>query len=130
MSAADAAGDDATIEDGDRLLRRIPREWVVVDHGVERPASQAFQDHRNGAPMSIALEPVLLELGLPAAAVIQDQVRFRLAAITAGLARQCRQGIRRAPLPGDPSHGEVVGKKTGAVSRAFARNAVWVETQE
>jgi len=51
---------------------------------------------------------------------------FALAAITAGLARRCEQGVAREPRPDEPAHGVVFGKKTDSVRKKFARQAEWV----
>lgn len=45
---------------------------------------------------------------------------------TAGLARGNRQGIMRKPLPEEPAHAEVFGKKTRGVKRAFAKHCDWI----
>lgn len=115
--------DDNSISDENPLWRRIPPVHLVSDgQGNFRPSSAAFKDHPNGSPMSVfifgagsSIEAALL--GLP---------YFGIAAITAGLARQKNQGVRRAPLADHPDHGEVFGKKTDSVRKAFARNAVWI----
>lgn len=51
---------------------------------------------------------------------------FALASFTAGLARQKKQGVAREPLPKEPAHGVVFGKKTGSVRKNFAKKSVWV----
>jgi hypothetical protein len=54
---------------------------------------------------------------------------FALAAVTAGLARECGQGIARDPLPDQPAHALVFaqrGTKTKSVMRRLAKAARWV----
>ena len=119
---------DATIEDDEILLRRIyPGFWVYDKNlGKMRPASHAFNDHRNGSPMSVHLSSVLAEHGLESKVVLEGHEGFALASITAGLVRQCDQVIVRKPLTDDPAHAEVIGNKTPGVRKELARNAVWV----
>lgn len=116
--------DDRSIPDENALWRRVPPiHWVPDGRGKFRLSSAAFQDHPNGSPMSIFI--VGVESSIEAA--LRGLPSFGIAAITAGLARQNNQGVRRVPLPDHPDHGEVFGRKTDSVRRAFARNAVWIQ---
>lgn len=119
--------DDPTIEDQDELLRRIFPCWWVFDKnlGHLRPTSQAFKNHRDGSQMSVYLQKELEEHGLSPESVLTENEGFALASITAGLVRQCEQGVMRRPDI-DLAHAEVFGEKTGSVRRKFAENAVWV----
>ena len=120
--------DDPSILNEDILLRRIMPDWWRFDQNLNavRPSSQAFNDHRSGTAMSVHLLTVLEKHGAEANAVLDGLPGFALAAITAGLVRQWGQGVRRAPLAGDPAHAEVFGKKTQAVRRALARHSTWM----
>ncbi|MBM4018911.1 MAG: hypothetical protein FJ288_11380 [Planctomycetes bacterium] len=120
--------DDPTIADHAELWRRIPPQWFVLDRnlGSMRPTSQAFQDHPNGTPMSVLLADVVRESGRGTTAALVGHKGFALAAITAGLCRQCSQKVARDPKPDEPAHGVVVGKKSDAVRRRLAREAQWV----
>lgn len=122
---ADAGySDDPTISNEEALLRRIPRKHIIYDGnmGRERPTTAAFENHPDGSPMSVLLLPIYV------AEVLTEPSRhalpegFALASITAGLARQCTQGVAREPLPGEPAHAVVFGKKTYRVRKKFAHN--------
>lgn len=76
--------------------------------------------------MSVDLGSELDRLELPVESVMVGHDGFSLAAITALLARENGQGIVRKPLPGDPAHAEVFGRKTDSIRGKFARGAVWV----
>jgi hypothetical protein len=122
--------DDPTIENSDALWRRIPPFMVVPDQnlGISRPSSQAFKDHPDGSAMSVELASVLKLHGLGQEHVLAgpQHAGFGIAAVTAGLARECRQGIVRKPTPDNPAHAEVFGDKPKSVSRRFAREAQWI----
>jgi len=116
--------DDATIPDEADLWRRIPPWHFVLDQnsGQIRPSSAAFDNDPNGSPMSVVLGA---ESSGPEA-VLAGHSGFALASFTAGLARECHQGIARDPLPEEPAHALVFGPKTKAVRRRLARESVWV----
>ena len=127
MSAAEYTDDDTILREVE-LYRRIPPEWLVRDQnlGIVRPSSQAFQDSRDGTPMSVALSDVLLAAGREPGSVLAGLEGFALASITAGLARECRQGIQRDPIQEEPAHAFVFGKKTSGVKSRFAKECRWV----
>ena len=58
--------------------------------------------------------------------VLVNHSDYSLAAISAGLARSHNQIVVRAQQAGLPSHAEVVGHKTKAVSSALAKGSTWV----
>ena len=59
--------------------------------------------------------------------VLAGHPGFALAAITAGLARECGQVLVRDPIPDQPADALVVGRKTESVRRRFALEARWVK---
>jgi len=120
--------DDLSIVDDAELWRRIPRMWVIWDNNLHqmRPTSQAFQDHPSGTPMSVVLADVLEERGDSPDKVLTGHPDFALASLTARLARACNQKVARDPLPDEPAHALVVGKKSGSVRRRFATECRWV----
>ena len=75
--------------------------------------------------MSIVLGDELKNAGREPAEVLADHEGFALAAITAKTARENNQSVARDPLPEEPAHGLVIGKKNAA-SRRMAREAEWV----
>jgi hypothetical protein len=126
---ADAGyADDITIPNEAELWRRVsPRHFVNDENlGIVRPSSAAFDDHPNGSPMSVYLAEVLIQMGRGPDTVLVGHNNFALAAITAGLARECGQGVARDPLPEEPPHALVFGQKTKPVSRKFALGSRWV----
>lgn len=120
--------DDPSILNEEALWRRIPPGWVVWDHnrGTARPSSQAFRDDSDGSPMSVFLAAVMQEIGRGPYDAIAGHTGYALAWMTAGLARRCEQGVARDPLPDEPAHGVVFGKKTRSARKTFAREAAWV----
>ena len=117
--------DDATILNETNLWRRIPRlpSHLVFDEnlGRWRITSAAFKDHPDGSPMSVTLDA-----GQQPATAIANYPGYLLAAIQAGLVRECGQGIRRVPVESDGHHAEVFGPKPQAVRSRLAKAAVWV----
>lgn len=123
--------DDPTIADDSQLLRRIPLQasHIIWDSNRNRwrISSQSF---RNIDPklqaISVNLQDVLDQLGLPAESVLVDAARNALATIPVGVVRAQAQVIVRDPLPQDPSHAHVIGMKPKAVQKALAEAAEWV----
>lgn len=116
--------DDQTIQNDDELWRRVPPWWLVSDEMLSQPriSSAAFDDSPNGSPMSV----VLANESRGPESVLEGHKGFALVSITAGLARECSQGVAREPLREEPAHAVVFGKKTKAVQRRFAQEANWV----
>lgn len=120
--------DDFTITDDDLLLRRVPPSWTVLDEnaGGRRPSSAAFQDDADGDPMSIYIRSIILGAGGRPERVLAGHPNFGLAGITAGQARGEDQKVHRDPLPDEPAHGNVCGRKPQGVRRRLAKCAIWV----
>jgi len=76
--------------------------------------------------MSVALADVLSMHGIAPSEYLASHPGFALASLTAALARDCNQKVARDPLPDEPAHALVVGKKTKAVQRRFAKECRWV----
>ena len=122
--ADDGPFDDPSIPDDAELWRRIPPWHFYFDEklGRLRPSKAAFEDDGDGSPMSVVLA---FDAG-PPESVLVGHARFALATITAGLVRICGQGVVRDPIPDEPAHAVVVGRKTDSIKRRFAREARWV----
>ncbi len=120
--------DDLTIPNEAELWRRIsPRHFVNDENlGRVRPSSAAFDNHRNGSPMSVYLAAMLAETGRSPDTVLAGHGGYALASITAGLVRECQQGVAREPLENEPAHAVVFGRKTRPVMRRLATTARWV----
>lgn len=76
--------------------------------------------------MSVVLADLVLEAGRDAESALVGHDDFGLVAFSAGLARSKNQGVLRKPLPDEPAHAEVVGRKTASVKKALAMNCEWV----
>lgn len=76
--------------------------------------------------MSVLLAEVMERSGRTEGDALAGHSGFGLASITAGLARICEQGVAPDPVPDEPAHAVVFGKKTQAVKRRLAKEAVWV----
>jgi len=119
--------DDPTIPDKAELLRRIPPWHFIPDEnqGLVRPSSAAFADDKDG-PMSVTLAEELTKEGRSLDSVLVGHGDFALASITAGLVRECEQGIVRAPTDDEPAHALVFGKKTKSIQRKLVKGARWI----
>lgn len=119
--------DDATIPDTSDLWRRIHPTWIIYDENLKswRPTTQAFNDDSEGGPMSVVLAPEVLASGRTSKDILARFTGYSLAAISAALARELDQGIKRDPEPEEPAHAVVVGKKTSSVRKTFSRKARW-----
>ena len=72
------------------------------------------------------LAELVRETGRSADDVLAGFDEYALASITAGQARNCDQGVARAPEADEPAHAHVFGTKTRSVKRRLARHAKWV----
>lgn len=120
--------DDVTILSPAELWRRIPPKHLVQDEnlGRLRPSTAAFEDHPNGSPMSVALADVVIGTGRTPLGLLAGLEAYALASITAGLARECGQGVSREPLPNEPAHAVVFGRKTDRTRKRFSLECHWV----
>jgi hypothetical protein len=117
--------DDPSVQDGDDLWRRVPHtpQHIVWDgnRGCHRVSSAAFDDD-DGEPMSVVLAA---EAGDPGV-MLRGHEGYGVVAVQVAVARSRQQIIVRDPLPEQPAHALVVGRKTDSVRRTLARAARWV----
>ena len=131
MSSGDLQ-DDPTIRDQCKLLRRIPPKVnlnLVWDDNLNRwrPTSASFDNHRDSSHnMSIVLGDDLDAAERDVTSVLEGHPGFLLAAITAKVARDNHQSVARDPLPQEPAHGLVVGRKSKGIKSKLAKAAEWV----
>ncbi len=120
--------DDCSIPDDAFLWRRIPQQHFVLDAnlGRQRPSSAAFEDHPNGTPMSVMLAAEVIRTERGPEDVLAGHEGFALAEFRAGLARSLNQGVARDPVPEEPAHAVVFGKKSGSVRKTLAKESEWV----
>jgi hypothetical protein len=116
--------DDPSIPGEERLLRRIPRTWVLWDEsGQPAISSAAFKD----LELSVNLESVMARRGRPPADAIRDHPAYGLAAVTAAHARALNQAVARDPQPEELAHGVIYGpKQRGGIGGRLRDGAVWV----
>jgi len=119
---------DESISNDDYLFRRVPQEHWFFDEnqGRVRPSSAAFEDHRDGSPMSVSIKSILDRLMLTPEFALEGHNDFGLVSFTVGFARKNNQGVVCAPRAHNEAHGHVIGNKTRSVRRALARTAIWV----
>jgi hypothetical protein len=117
--------DDATIPDAADLWRRLIPDWIIPDSntGGVRISSAAFDDSRDGTPMSVLLADVVAKTHRTPEQVLADFKGYGLAAITAGAVRGHKQGVMPTPKPDEPAHASVFGPKTGSTKKGMAKAA-------
>lgn len=76
--------------------------------------------------MSVILGDQVLAEGRTPESILQGFIGFSLVSINAGLAWVRGQIVIREPVLEEPAHAEVIGKKTGSVKSAFAKQSTWV----
>lgn len=120
--------DDPRIGDEVRLLRRIPPWHFVRDDndGRFRPSSAAFEDDRDGDPMSVYRRDVIEDEGGEPGRVLANHEGFGLVSISAGPVRSRDQTVHADPVPEEPSHAKVCGPKPRSTRRWFVRHTEWV----
>lgn len=120
--------DDLSILDTEDLWRNIPPFHIVLDKntGAKRISKAAFEDHPNGSPMSVTLGSEVINAGRQPTDVLANLSGFCLASVKAFVVRSLGQGIVRKPLPFEPAHAEVFGKKTDSIRKNMATQATWI----
>lgn len=120
--------DDLAIGDEVGLLRRIPKWHFVWDgnDGSIRPSSAAFEDDRDGAPMSVYRTDIITAEDDSVDRVMKGHAGFALVSITAGSVRRKAQTVHPEPLPEEASHAVVCGPKKKGTRRWFVRHCRWV----
>lgn len=112
--------DDPSIPDAAELWRLVPPNWQVPDGmGGLRPSSAAFQDSKDGTPMSVFLADQVRASGRGLKDVLSTFPGYMIASFSAGFARTLGLSIARDPTPQEPAHAVVVGKKTKWVRNQF-----------
>jgi hypothetical protein len=115
--------DDPSIADETKLHRGVASQHVVPDQNQDRlrPSSAAF----NHEEMSVVLDDRLAASGRTPREALDGLPQEFLASLRCGFVRQHAQIVVRSPTETEPAHGDVIGRKTKPIKRAFARTAEW-----
>lgn len=115
--------DDPSIADETKLHRGVASQHVVRDQNQDRlrPSSAAFSHEE----MSVLLDDRLDASGRTPREAAEGLPQEFLASLRAGFVRGHNQIVVHSPTDREPAHGDVVGRKTKPIKRAFARTAVW-----
>jgi hypothetical protein len=118
------AVDDGSIPDDAGLLRRVHPDQVVEDKnsGGWRPSSGAFTDEH----LSVDAESILEARGSDWQFTVRNHPDHSLVRFAASAARAKALAVVASPLPDNPAHVEVVGRKTGAIKAHLVASSVWV----
>jgi hypothetical protein len=112
------------LADDAELHRRVRPDQVVDDQnlGLRRPSSAAFKDPN----LSVDAEPILRASGLDWQFSLSKYPDFSLASITAGFARSLNLSVEVKPEDDNPSHTEVIGKKTQGIANSLRDASKWI----
>lgn len=115
--------DDPSIVDETKLHRGVAGQHVVHDQNQDRlrPSSAAFSHEE----MSVVLDDNLVASGRTPAETLDRLPHEFLASLRTGFVRERDQIVVRTPNETEPAHGDVIGRKTKPVKRAFAYSAEW-----
>lgn len=115
--------DDGSIPDDDWLYRRVHPAQVVTDGntGKLRLSSAAFKDPE----MSVDAESLLRKAGLDWRFSLKDP-EYSLVRFQAGVARKNSQSVVPDPLPDNPAHVLVRGKKSPGIANRLRDASEWV----
>jgi hypothetical protein len=115
------------IPDDAGLLRRIHPKQVVEDKntGQPRPSSAAFKD----PALSVDVEPILVSQGHDWQFTLRGYSGWSLVRLVAGAARDLGLTVDLKPLPDNPAHAEVTGRKTGSIADALKKASTWVHLE-
>ena len=115
--------DDPDIPDAERLFRRIHLTHIVEgDGGKSEVSSAAFRD----TELSVNIEAMMQAAGREPADSLKDNPNDLLASIAAGSCRRNGQIVGPDPIPEEPAHGYVFGKKSKSTQRALRDAAEWI----
>lgn len=115
--------DDPGISDDERLLRRIHWSHLVEGDASEaRISTAAFKDQE----LSVNIESTMREAGRAPEDSLHNNPNNLLVSITARTCRSNDQIVGRDPVPSEPAHGYVFGKKGRPIQRNLRDSAVWV----
>lgn len=116
--------DDGSIWDSWSLLRRVHPTQIVRDDnsGNSRVSSGVFRD----LEMSVDAEELWEAHGRDWRASLDGYDGYSLVRFAAVVPRSMGLPVIHSPLPDNPAHTEVHGKKTGSMRDKFVASSTWV----
>lgn len=115
--------DRDSISDDERLLRRVHLSLIVEGQdGTAKVSTAAFRDQE----LSVNIESMMLEAGRTPADALKNNPNDLLVSITARVCRENDQLVSPDPVPTEPAHGYVFGKKGKPVQRRLRDSAEWI----
>lgn len=115
---------EARLEDSRIVMRRVRDYEIITDShgGSPRPSSNAFiQDGPDGDVS------VYLTSETTPAHIIREYPGTYVAVVEIGVIRAQGLDVERDPVPGNPGHCNITGRKSRGKARAIARNSGWAE---
>ena len=105
-----------------RVFRRVPPPYLPKAEDVDRhPSSGAFNDSSDGSGMSVDMDQ-----GQAPEESLRGYDGYGLVALRVRDLKAQGFSIVPAPLPENPHHAEVRGKKTAGKRRQMAKDAEWL----
>ena len=112
------------LEDSQIVMRRVRDYETITDSsdGLPRPSSNAFiQDGPDGDVS------VYLKSETTAAHITGDYPGTYVAEVEVGIIRAHGLDVERDPIPSDPGHCNITGRKSRGRARSIARNSRWAD---
>lgn len=104
------------------VWRRIPPHHFPKKPRQDRPDSAAFDDDSPDEPMSV----VIARSGRDPSDILRGHDGFGVVALTGAELEAAGQRLQADPLPGEPDHALVIGRKSKGQRRQLASSAEWV----
>lgn len=116
--------DDKTVLGDAVIWRRVPHWNVTHDPkaGGCRPSTAVFEDDYDDDPMSACLSGQQT----PLATLLVGHEDYAVVAFRMEVARGKELGVVKDPLPGEPDHVKIFGKKTKSAKKALVAGSHWV----
>jgi hypothetical protein len=115
--------DDPGIPDNERLFRRINLTHIVEgDDGKSHVSSAAFRDRE----LSVNLESMMRVAARAPKDALRNNPKDLLMSLVAGVCRRNGQIVGPDPVPDEPAHAYVFGRKSKTVQRALRDSAEWI----
>lgn len=114
---------ECRIEDSQAVMRRVRIDEIITDEdGTPRPSSQAFKQDGPDGDVSVYLASETTP-----ARITQDYPGTYVAEVDVGTIRAQGLDVERDPVPGEPGHCNITGRKSRSRARTIARSYRWAE---